>query len=267
MNQENTLNTPSVETEELISHGFSVSHVRAQSEQGTKDLKRPCGRYTTISTGPLGKLVDFENACACLVEQLQPMLAPFFGKPLCICGIGNRDFEFDSLGPEVAKRIMSKVYEATAKKSNFEKIAIICPDVSTHTNLSTTSIISSIASEMNAACVLTIYSCHCGNLECLCSSIQLTNNGMQTYKEKMLFSQSSLGIPVISISVPTAIRANALSEAENCMPDFFLTPSHVSEAVRIAAFIIACSITLIAYPYLDYEDCKQSIGLFLNGIV
>ena len=48
---------------------------------------------------------NFEGACTCLVEQLQPLLAPFFGKSLCICGVGNRDLEFDSLGPETAKRI------------------------------------------------------------------------------------------------------------------------------------------------------------------
>ena len=80
--QENLLNISGVETEKLISHEILVSRVWVKSEQAAEELDKPCGLYITINTGPRDKLVDFENICACLVEQLQPILAPFYGKPL-----------------------------------------------------------------------------------------------------------------------------------------------------------------------------------------
>ena len=264
--QENLLNISGVETEKLISHEILVSRVWVKSEQAAEELDKPCGLYITINTGPLDKLVDFENICACLVEQLQPILAPFYGKPLCICGIGNKEFEFDSLGPEAANRIRPQMYETFTKKSNFETIAAICPGVSGNTNLPSESIIYSVAATMNAACVLTIDSCHCGDLERLCSTIQLTNTGMQGYLGTVNLRQASLGVPVISVAVPTAIKADNLSETNDCTTDLFLTSTYISEAINTAAFIISCAIAQIAYPDLDYESCKQCIGLFLTGI-
>ena len=267
LNPKDIFDIPSVITDEFMSHGFSVSRSRVRTEQAAKELNRPCGVYTSISTGLLNHLVDYENACACLIEQLQPMLSPYFGKPLCICGIGNRNLVCDSLGLEVAQRIQPEMFELSTKKLNFKKIAVICPGIEGYTNLSSASIISSIASVMDAACVLTIDSCRCGDLERLCSTIQLSNAGMQTFAEKIPFNRASLGVPVVSIVVPTTIRTEDLSASENPGSGFFLTHAHVSEAISMAAFIIACAVIQIAYPELDYENCKQYIGFFLNGIV
>ena len=267
MSQKNILNTPSVEAEELVSHGFSVSRVWVQSEQAAEDLKKPCGRYITINTGPLDKLDNFEGACTCLVEQLQPLLAPFFGKSLCICGVGNRDLEFDSLGPETAKRIRPHMFEIFAPKANFEKIEVIYPQPIGLTNVSIESFVSSLASTMNAACVLTIDSCSCNEIESLCNNIHLTDTGVKISTTNAQLCQSSLGMPVISIGVPTAIGASHLIKSEKNDSNLSLTPVYVAEAIQVASFTIACAVAQIAYPDLDYNDCKQCIGLFLNGIM
>lgn len=264
--QENLLSSSGIEVEELISHEFSVSRVWIKSKQAAEKLDKPCGLYITINTGPLDETVDFENACACFVEQLQPILAPFYGKPLCICGIGSKEFEFDALGPETVDRVRPKMYEVFTRRSNFEKIATICPGVNGKTNLLSESIIYSVAATMNAACILTIDSCHCDDLERLCSVIQLTNTGMKGYLGTVNLCRSTLGVPVISIAVPTAIRANSISRTNDCSTNLFLTPTYVSEAINTAAFIISCAIAQIAYPDLNYESCKQCIGLFLTGI-
>lgn len=259
-------NNSGVDFQELQSCNIPVLRVCIQSEQAAQALKKPCGTYITLKTGQLSELVSLEKVCNCLVEQLRPFLAPYFGKALCICGIGNGDLPADALGPETAKRIRPHMYEAMSVQSNFSKIAVICPGVLGYTNLATETIIAGIASEMNAACVLTVDSCVAKESERLCSCIQLSDTGMDSYLGTANLRRSSVGIPVVSIAVPTAIQMNTLVQ-ENGSSDLSLTPAHVSDVIDTAAQIISCAITQTAYPTLDYEDCKQCIGLFAHGLL
>ena len=120
---------------------------------------------------------------------------------------------------------------------------------------------------MGAACVLAIDSSACTDVERLCSTIQLSNSGIQICQGTVDLSQATLGIPVVSITVPAAIRAVDLSARGNVDPDLFFTPLHIRDSINAASFIIACAITQVAYPDLDYESCKMYINLFLHGIV
>lgn len=256
-----------MKVKEYISHETPVTQVHVQTEQDAKALARLCGQYITLDTGPLDKLVSHQNVCACLADQLTCLLKPFFGKTLCVCGVGNRDMPSDSLGPETARRFRPQMYEASSLSSNFEKIAVICPDTSAQTNLSTEAIISGVTSRIGAACVLAVDACTCKEAKRLCSAIDVTDTGMQTYSKTSELRQSTLGIPVISIEVPTAIRAADLSVKADAGPDYFLTPISISDVIDAASFIIACAISQMAYPELDYKNCKQYIEFFLHGVV
>lgn len=256
-----------MEVKEFLSHEIPVSRIHVETQEDALALRRPCGCYTTIETGRLDHLVQFENVCACLAEQLRPLLEPYFGKVLCVCGIGNQALPYDALGPETARRFQPQAYESLSIGSNFEKIAVICPGVRALTNLSSETIISSVASTIGAACVLTVDACVCTDAERLCSTIQLTSSGMRTYYNTAELYQSTLGVPVISIVVPTTIRAADLSAQKDVDPELILAPLHVLDSVKIASFVIASAIAQVAYPKLDYESSKQYIELFLHGVV
>lgn len=256
-----------MDVQEFISHEIPVTQVCVQTEQDAEMLGKRCGLYVTLETGPLHQLISFENVCACLAGQLRPLLEPYFGKPLCACGLGNQNIPHDALGPETAKRFRPKAYESFSLRSNFERVSVICPGVSALTNLSSETIISSVASGMDAACILTIDASACTDAARLCSTIQLSSSGMQTCWGAADLSHTTLGIPVISIAVPTAVRAADLSVKENVDPGLFLTPLYVLDTVDAASFIIACAVTQVVYPELDFESCKQYIGLFLHGVI
>lgn len=256
-----------MDIKKYISHGVPVTWVHVQTEQDSAKLGRPCGQYITLETGPLDKLTSLEGVCSCLAEQLRLFLEPCFGEILCVCGLGNRDMPPDALGPEVARRFQPKMFEAFVSRPSFEKVAMICPGVSGHTNLSSEEMIASIASAIDAACVLVVDASSCRDIERLCSSISLTNNGMRTYWSTADIRQSTVGVPVITIGVPTTIRASALSGAESSDQEPLLTTLHISDVIQAASFIVACAITQVAFPELDYESCKQYIGFFLNNII
>ena len=114
-----------METKEFVLYEIPVTQVCIQSEQVAELLGKRCGLYVTLETGPLHQLVFFEKVCACLSEQLRPLLEPHFGKPLCVCGVGNQSVPHDALGPEVARRFQPKAYETFSKQSNFDRISVI----------------------------------------------------------------------------------------------------------------------------------------------
>lgn len=265
---ETTENTASIAVQNFVSHGIQVRQTRVLTETASKALNRDCGLYTTIQTGPLDQLVDGEPVCACLSEQLNLYLSSFPGKRLCICGIGNRDLTSDSLGPKATQLISPQLYEALPLRCNFEKIAVVCPSVSGITNLDTETTIAAIVSAMEADCVLTIDACACSDIEDLCSNIQLADTGMRSFQRASSLQETTVGVPVISIGVPTAIQASRLPADNHAVPTrLVLTPTHVEEAIKVGAFIITCAILQAAYPELDYETCKNYIGMSIYGVI
>ena len=137
---------------------------------------------------------------------------------------------------------MPHMYEGLALQCNFEKIIDIRPGVFGETNLSSETVIASIASAINAACILTIDSTYCKDEERLCSTIQLSNSGMQTYFGTAHLRQSALGIPTISIDVPTAITARDLSKRQAIYRAFFTPITKFRTLISMtAAFLLGKS--------------------------
>lgn len=260
------LKPPYVETEKFTSYGISVTEVKIHSESAAQILEKRCGLHIVMETGMLSNVINLENVCSCLKEQLQPLLSPFFEKPILICGIGNCAETHDSLGPEVARRIRPYMYDRLQVQSNFETVAVVCTDVIEHTNLPNGEIINGIASQINAASVLAIDSSICTDAKRLCSAIQLTDTGLISHSTIPSYSQSTMEIPIISIDMPTVFVSKRFSQRDSFDPGLLLKPTNVSENIQIAAFVIACPITQIIYPDLDYDQCNRYIELFLNGI-
>lgn len=101
----------------------------------------------------------------------------------------------------------------------------------------------------------------------LCATIQLADSGIESQGKTAHLCQATVGIPVIAVVVPTAISVAAPSDDGAGEKGLLLAPVQVAEAISIASFLIACAIAQIAYPELDYMNCKQCIELCLHGII
>ena len=212
-------------------------------------MTRAYSPYSTLQTGPLGDYDDLESVCACLTEELDRYLTPYKGKTLLICGIGNRDSPADSIGPETAKRIFTHV----PMKSAFEKLTVLTPGVSGATNINGGTQIASVASAIGAACVLLVDSTQCTDYSRLCRCIELTDAGIKIYHSGEELSPSTLGLPVISIGIPAAIRVKDLAPDIEASDQELLTVSDIEAVVRRASLMIACAIMRVAYPELDHS--------------
>lgn len=240
---------------ETESHGIIISRVNIKDEDMAGLLSKSVGQYSTLQTGPLGDYDDLENVCGCLTEELGRYLAPYKGKTILVCGIGNKDLLSDSIGPETAR----KVFPNLPMKSAFEKLAVLTPGVSGATNIQGSTVIASVSSAIGAACVLTIDSTNCTDYSRLCRSIQLTDAGMRIYHNGEGISLSTIGVPVISIGVPTVIHTGDLSPDIETSGKDLLTVSNMEDVVKRASLIIACAILRVAYPELDHNDSMMIV--------
>ena len=238
-----------VEFSETEAYGIPILRVNIKDEDMAGLLGKPAGQYSTLHTGPLGDYDDLEKVCNCLTKELDRYLSPYKGKTLLVCGIGNRDSPADSIGPETAKRIFTHV----PMESAFEKLTVLTPGVSSATNISGSTQIASVSSAIDAACVLLVDSMHCTDYSRLCRCIELTDAGIKIYHSGEELSPSTIGLPVISIGIPAAIRAQDLTPNIEASDQDFLTVSNIEAVVRRASLMIACAILRVAYPELDHS--------------
>lgn len=238
-----------VDFSETEAHGIPIQRVNIKDENMAGLFGKNVGQYSTLQTGPLGDYDDLESVCSCLTEELDRYLSPFKGKTLLVCGIGNRDFPADSIGPETAKRIFTHA----PMKSTFEKLTVLAPGVSGETNISGSTLIASVSSAVDAACVLLVDSTNCADHSRLCRSIQLTDAGIQIYYSGEELSLSTIGVPVISIGIPVVISVKDLALDIEASDQEFLTVSNIEAVVRRASLVIACAIMRVVYPELDHS--------------
>ena len=114
-----------------------------------------------------------------------------------------------------------------------------------HTNLKTETAISGVAKEMGASCVILIDSVHTDNFENLASTIQISTGQMKIKGSGHIFSQESLGIPIVGIGGPLVMR---YAQRDNPDSNEMIMRSGIADDLESAASIIAYGISRTAYP-------------------
>lgn len=232
--------------------GCEVTTVAVQSEQAAKALKKSIGTYITIQANTtLDKLGDVLPVGECLAEVLDRVLSPYYHGKLCICGMGNRRFPHDSLGPEVTYNLPLKMY--SGREGNFRDVCSFDPGVSMITNIDTEKTVAGVAKAVEADCVLLIDSSIAQDISRLSRTIQLsTTGGVSSYLSGRKADWGALGVPVISLVVPTIIPLSVFVPEEQ---DELLTSAMVKDVIVAAGSIIAYAILRVCWPTLSKAEC------------
>lgn len=235
-------------------HGCEVTTVTVQSEQAATALKKSIGTYITIQANTtLDKLGDVLPVGECLAEVLDRVLSPYYHGKLCICGMGNRRFSHDSLGPEVTYNLPLKMY--SGREGNFCDVCSFDPGVSMITNIDTEKTVAGVVKEVKADCVLLIDSSIAQDISRLSRTIQLsTAGGVSSYLSGRKADWSSLGLPVVSLTVPTVIPLSALDPKRETQDELF-TSAAVKDVIAAAGSIIAYAILRVCWPNQSKAAC------------
>lgn len=260
--------------------GVTVTEIKVTNENGSRALDKPLGSYVTVEVTPFSKASDlFSHQLTVLSEQIKKLI-PDSGLVL-IAGLGNKTITPDALGPRAAELIFATRHiGAELRKSigmeNIRNAAVIIPGVLGKTGVETGEIIESVARKVKPCAVIAIDALASRRLERLGTTVQMATSGVVpgsgVGNARSRIDEQTLGIPVLSVGVPTVVDAATLAsdlieqagyaadgaEFEKLLKPIgeriMVTPKEIDLMIERAAQLVAMSINCALQPELDPKD-------------
>ena len=245
--------------------GLSVHRVEVLDDEGAQALRKPCGSYLTIDITPFFRREtdSFDATTSVMAQLLRPML-PEDGCVL-IAGIGNAAMTPDALGPLTLDHLLVTRHLGEILPG-FRATAAIGAGVLGTTGIEVAEWVKGIAERVKPSAVILVDALAARSLDRLCTTIQIADSGLVpgsgVGNHRMALSRGTLGVPVISIGVPTVVDARTLARdlLGNDAPDFsdretmFVTPDSIDQKIRELAKLIGYGINRALQPDLTVED-------------
>lgn len=249
--------------------GFSVHEILSESD--SDELRM--GRYVTLTLGPIW-LRDRETGDNAK-DTVSKLISSFAGElvdkervsVLTVC-LGNRRITSDAVGPLSADRLIVTRHLKSENGALFsslggKELSVVTPGVMGETGIETFEIIRAAVEAVDPTLVICIDALAARNVNRLATTVQLTDTGISpgsgVGNHRKEISRKTLGVPVISIGVPTVVQSSTLvfdalekagmdnvpRELLNILENeksFFVTPKNADVAVATQAEIIAGAI-------------------------
>ncbi len=211
-------------------------------------LRENGNRYITVSSSDLISSLSMRASIAfskLLAGEIINIVGDVSGMTV-ILGIGNREMAVDSLGVRVAELISP----VRAKDEGKGGLSVLIPGIEASTGISSFEIVSSVFSSLQPQCAIAVDSLAAVSADSLGRTVQISNAGISPGSglgtRKYLIDRTTVGVPVLSIGVPTVISANRFIYNEvgetRRKEDFFVALSKSDAVVEASARIIATAI-------------------------
>lgn len=269
-----------VTSEEHEVGNLTISRIQITSEEGALKIGKPMGEYVTITVPP------FSDDITAATEEVEAMAAEIgrlvgneHGLALVV-GLGNQQITPDALGPKVTagiiatRHIKGEVARA-AGLAHLRPVAALAPGVLGQTGIETSEMIAALVADIKPDCVLVVDALASRSLDRLGCTVQIANSGISpgsgVANTRRELSQKTLGVPVVSIGVPTVVDGTTLAadltQGRELMSDqqlrerfeprgasMMVTPREIDLVIDRAAKVIALAINRALQPQMSLED-------------
>ncbi len=250
---------PGTDYREEVEGRFTVSRITVGDEVSARAIGRPIGRYLTVAFPPLAELAEEER------DALETILLREIGAvlPRCrasdptvlIAGLGNRAIVSDAIGPETVGRITATAHLFEQDPELFRAlgcaaVATVAPGVLADTGMESFALVAGVCRSLRPDYVLAIDALAARSADRLMTTVQIADTGIRPGSgignARAALDRSTLGIPVISLGVPTVVeaatlvsdcleRAGVTGECIEALTDprdrFYVTPKDVDLSV------------------------------------
>lgn len=269
---------PGVISRESTRAGYAVTTVEVRSEQGAQALGKEVGRYVTLELdGLLRRETDaFPRAVEALAAELEALLPVKEGEPVLVVGLGNRAITPDLLGPLALEHTLVTRHLVTGAPEHFGSYRPVCaitPGVLSSTGMESAEIAAAVTSALQPACVVAVDALASRSLSRVCRTVQLSDTGITpgsgVGNHRSALTQASLGVPVLTVGVPTVVDGatlalDILAQAgrEELDPDalagkgadVFVTPREIDAQVADLAKVVGYALSMAFNPHLTVDD-------------
>ncbi len=260
--------------------GVDLTVVEILDEEGVRSLGKPIGRYITIDLKPVKNRVpnSFYRTCEVFAEQLRLLLRLKNGMSVLVAGLGNAAVTPDAIGPKTLEHILitrHMVQHMPEHFSSFRPVCALAPGVLGTTGLESVEVVRSMVERAKPDCVIVIDALSAWNPERLCCTVQLSDTGIipgsGVGNSREAFDKEHLGVPVISVGVPTVVEARTLAAdlierngGNSACMDFSLnmivTPTDIDASIRELARLIGCAINMALHEELSPDEISYYVG-------
>ena len=277
-------------------NGMNITTILIKTDEASSEVGKPKGTYITLESifirkNDPQKTNDISKELSERIKMLVKKAVPDFSEKtnILICGLGNRNITADALGPECAKGIMitNHVIEILNNdEKDFSKVSAITPGVMGITGIETNQIIKGVIDEYKPQLLITIDALCAKSAQRMFGTIQLTDTGINpgsgVGNKRAAISEETMGIPVISIGIPTVVDANSIvydalisffkknkindnhdrltSEILENVEALFVSPKDIDELIKRGAKIIANGINLSLHKNIDFSFIESYIA-------
>ena len=206
--------------EEKVDRNLTISTVVIETENGAKTMGKPKGTYITIEAGNMDE-EDEDYHREISIQLAKTIKSLIRGKKeeqsVLVVGLGNRAVTPDALGPRVVdnlfitRHIVREYGKYAFGTDKVNRISSIVPGVMAQTGMESLEIIKGIIDETDPDLVIVVDALAARSTKRLNRTIQVTNTGINpgsgVGNHRHGINEKSLGVPVISIGIPTVVDA------------------------------------------------------------
>ncbi len=203
-------------------NGFSVTEMQITTPEASALIGKPQGKYITIAVGKIWLQHDeiWDVAAEIIANELKKLIYES-GAPdgVLIAGLGNRSIVSDAIGPMTAEKITANRHIKESDPSLFEKlrslpISAVIPGVTGQTGMEALELIKGASDAVRPSVIIVIDALASKSVDRLGSTVQISDTGISPGSgignRRHEISYSTLGVPVISIGIPTVVDSSTL---------------------------------------------------------
>lgn len=255
--------------------GMAVTRVEILDQEGARALGKPEGTYLTLDISPLWRREEeaFPRAVRAVAALLGPLL-PEEG-PVLAAGLGNQAMTPDALGPRSLDHLLVTRHLGEVLPQ-LRPVAGLGAGVLGTTGMEVAEWVRGAAEQVRPAAVIVVDALAARDLERLCATVQIADTGLVpgsgVGNHRMALNRETLGVPVISVGVPTVVDAETIARdllgEAGAVPKalngrgrrFFVTPESIDQKIRDLSKVLGYGINLALQESLALEDLEALLA-------
>lgn len=252
----------------------------SQEEDGCKitRIKEGGNTFITLEVKSISDHLDSNNVLLKLTARELRMLLPEKGEVL-VAGLGNRGITPDALGPLTAEKILAtrhikgEIARVTGL-GQLRPVAVVSPGVLGCTGIEAFELLKAVVKEIQPVAVVAVDALAARSPARLGCTIQLCTAGISpgagVGNARPRIDESTLGVPVISMGIPTVVDAATLaadllggdadSVQEKIAPRgaaMMVTPREIDLIISRGARLMSMGINVALNPSLSIEEFEE----------
>jgi spore protease len=264
--------------------------VKVLDEKGERAIGKPVGTYVTVDVPGLGDADDeiFFSALDTVACEIEAMLKPVGDGEVLVAGLGNAMMTPDAIGPRCVKNLLVTRHIAgeLSRIAGFEKlrpVAAFAPGVLGQTGVEAGEMLKALVAKISPVAVIVVDALASRKVSRLGCTVQMSDTGIipgsGVGNARFAVNRQTLGVPVISVGVPTVVDAATLAvdlldgagistdemqkdKIKSCVGEnsMFVTPRFIDTIVEHASRLTGLAINKALNPSISLEDMTALIS-------